>query len=420
MLIDLSPLRISRDYRLLFFGQLVSFFGTMISIVAMSWQMYTLTGGSSTMVGLIALAQFFPMFTLSFVGGAIADAFDRRRILRMTEVGQTVVTGFLIVNSLLAEPSIATIFVCAALHSGLAAIQRPAFESFIQSVIPVELSAEVRALNSLRWSIGAVLSPVLAGIITTTMGASSAYAIDFVTFAASLFAVFSIGATARKSAGDRPSFRNVGLALRYALVRRDLLGTYLVDIAAMFFASPRALYPALASQYGDQYLGFFFGAIGLGSLLAAVTSGWTKHVRRHGRMVAGAAILWGACIVVFGFAGNVWVALAFLVLGGFFDMISSIFRGAVWNQSIPNFMRGRLASIEMISYLSGPYLGSAKMGFVAERWGVGPALISGGLLCVVAVAAIAALLPGFYRYDGIEGIKRRETEEAEREKMLES
>ncbi len=417
MLIDITPLRVSRDYRLLFFGQLVSFFGTMISIVAINWQMYELTG-SSEMVGYVALAEFFPMFILAFVGGAIADAFDRRRILRLTEIGQTAVTAILLLNSFVVQPRVWVIFVAAAMHAGLAAIQRPAFESFIQKVIPTELMAAVMALNSMRWSLGAVISPVVAGLITSSLGASAAYAIDFVTFGASLIAVFMISHVPATPNADKPSLRNVIIALKYAFSRPDLLGTYLIDIAAMLFAFPHALYPALAKVYGEKYLGFFYGSIALGALLASLTSGWTKFVYKHGRLIIAAAALWGVAIMLFGFATNIWVALGCLVLAGFFDMISGIFRGAVWNQTIPNHMRGRLASIEMISYLTGPYLGSAKMGIVAERFGNGPALISGGIMCVAAVGIVALLLPKFFSYDGRDGIKRREREEAERAAMV--
>lgn len=418
MLIDLSPLRQSRDYRLLFFGQLISFFGTMISIVAINWQMYSLTG-SSAMVGYIALAEFFPMLVLAFVGGAIADAFDRRRILRLTEIGQAAVTTILLVNSMLDRPRIWVIFVAASFHAGLAALQRPAFESFIQKVIAPEMMAAVMALNSMRWSIGAVFSPVIAGLITTAYGATTAYAIDLVSFFASLAAVFMISAAPGSANADRPGLASIAAAWRYAVGRRELLGTYLIDIVAMLLAFPHALYPALAAVYGEQYLGMFYGAIAVGALIASLTSGWTKFVYKHGRMVIGAAALWGVAIFFFGMASNVWVALGCLVLAGFFDMISGIFRGAVWNQTIPNHMRGRLASIEMISYLTGPYLGSAKMGLAAEQFGIKAALVSGGLMCVAGVAVVALLLPAFFAYDGRDGIRRRKLEEAERESQSE-
>jgi len=185
----------------------------------------------------------------------------------------------------------------------------------------------------------------------------------------------------------------------------------------MFFAFPQALYPVLATIYGDKYVGFFPAAIAAGALLASLTSGWTKNVHRHGLMVTIAATLWGVAILLFGFMDSIVPALIFLAAAGFFDMISGIFRGAIWNQTIPNFLRGRLASIEMMSYLSGPMLGSAKMGIVAESFGVRTALISGGALCIAAVLGAALFLPKFAAYDGREGVKQREREEAERAEM---
>lgn len=416
MLIDLSPLRASRDYRLLFFGQLVSFFGSMMTFIVVPWQMYQLTQ-SSAMVGYIYLAEFVPMVCLAFVGGALADFLDKRKMLRMTEVGQTFLTAVLLVNSLLPTPQIWLLFVVVAAHAGLAALQRPAFESFIQKVIPTEMMSAVMALNSVRFSIGMIVGPAVAGVIATQLSPSVAYGIDFVTFAASLVAVFMLRFVPPPENAEKPSLQSIKKAWKYAFSRQELVGTYFIDIAAMFFAFPQALYPALAVVYGDKYVGFFPAAIAVGALAASLTSGWTKNIHRHGLFVIVAALLWGVAILFFGLADSLVPALICLAAAGFFDMISGIFRGAIWNQTIPNFLRGRLASIEMMSYLTGPMLGSAKMGIVAEKFGVKAALISGGALCIIAVAGAALFLPKFGSYDGREGVKQREIEEAERSEM---
>ena len=417
MLLDITPLRVSREYRLLFFGQLVSFFGSMMTFIVVPWQMYRLTN-SSAMVGYIYLAEFVPMVCLAFVGGALADYLDKRKMLRLTEIGQTAVTAILLINSLLAQPHVWVLFLCVALHAGLAAIQRPAFESFIQKIIPNELMSAVMALNSIRYSIGAIVSPAIAGIIATQFSAAVAYTIDLVTFSASLVAVFMLRAVPSPENAEKPSWQGIKKAWKYAFGRQELLGTYFIDIAAMFFAMPQALYPALAVIYGDKYVGFFPAAIAAGALAASLTSGWTKNIHRHGLMVTIAAVLWGVAIIFFGMADSILTALLFLGAAGFFDMISGIFRGSIWNQTIPNYLRGRLASIEMMSYLTGPMLGSAKMGIVAEKFGVKTALVSGGVLCVVSVLGAALLLPKFATYDGREGVKQKEHEEAKRAEVL--
>lgn len=416
MLLDISPLRASRDYRLLFFGQLVSFFGSMMTFIVVPWQMYQLTE-SSAMVGFIYLAEFVPMVVLAFVGGALADYFDKRKLLRLTEFGQAGTSAILLINSLLPQPQVWILFVCVALHAGLAAIQRPAFESFIQKVVPAEMMPAVMALNSIRWSLGAIVSLSVGGIVAVTLGPSFAYAFDLVTFVATIYAVYAVQAVPPPENAERPSLKAIGKALRYATSRQELLGTYFIDIAAMFFAMPQALYPALAVIYGERYIGLFPAAIALGAFSASVTSGWTKKIHRHGLMVTIAATLWGVAIIFFGLVDSVGLALFFLAAAGFFDMISGIFRGSIWNQTIPNYLRGRMASIEMISYLTGPMLGSAKMGIVAERFGVKAALVSGGVLCVVSVIGAALFLPKFATYDGREGVKQREIEEAERAEM---
>jgi len=417
MLLDLSPLKVSRDYRLLFFGQLVSFFGSMMTFIVVPWQMYQLTQ-SSAMVGYIYLAEFVPMVALAFVGGALADYLDKRKMLRITEIGQTSVTAILLLNSLLPQPRIWILFLSVAIHAGLAALQRPAFESFIQKIIPPEMMSSVMALNSIRYSVGAIVSPAVAGIIATQFSASVAYSIDLVTFLASLAAVFMLRHVPRPDNAERPSWEGIKKAWRYAFSRQELLGTYFIDIAAMFFAMPQALYPALAVIYGDKYVGFFPASIAAGALVASLTSGWTTKIQRHGLMVTIAATLWGVAIIFFGLVDSLALALFFLAAAGFFDMISGIFRGSIWNQTIPNYLRGRLASIEMMSYLTGPMLGSAKMGIVAEKFGVKTALVSGGVLCVVSVIGAAFFLPKFLKYDGREGVKEREREEAARAELM--
>src|SRR5438874_7508243 len=229
MLLDLSPLKASRDYRLLFTGQLVSFFGSMMTFIVVPWQMYQLTR-SSAMVGYIYLAEFIPMVCLAFVGGALADFLDKRKMLRLTEIGQTSVTAILLINSLLPNPQVWILFLAVSAHAGLAALQRPAFESFIQKVIPPEMMSAVMALNSIRYSVGAIVSPAVAGIIATQLSSSVAYLIDLVTFGATLTAVFLVRAVPPPANAERPSVESIKKGWKYAFSRQELVGTYFIDI----------------------------------------------------------------------------------------------------------------------------------------------------------------------------------------------
>jgi len=419
MFLDITPLRVSRDYRLLFIGQLISFFGTMMTFIVVPVQMYQLTE-SNLMVGLIGIAEFVPMFFLAFVGGAFADSLDRRRILRMTEVGQLITTFILLGNALLPNPQIWVLFVAVGIHAGLAGLQRPSFEALIPKIVPLEHMSAVAALNSLRAEFGFILSPIVGGFIIAIYGASLAYFIDSLTFIASLIAVWMIKAVPPPTNADRPNFQSIKNGFRYALGRQDLLGTYLIDINAMFFGMPKALFPALAFSLGmAAYVGWFYSAIAVGALVATFTSGWTKHVYRHGLMIALAAGGWGIAIIFFGLtADNLYFALFFLGVAGFFDMYSGVFRQTMWNQSVPEKFRGRLAGLEMISFLTGPMLGDAESGVVAYFTDVKTSIISGGVLAVIGTVILALLLPKFISYDSRDGLKLKELEDAKANQNL--
>jgi MFS family permease len=415
MFIDITPLRISRDYRLLYFGQLISTFGSAIGFVVAPVQVYQLTG-STLLVGLMSASEFVLILLMAFVGGAYADFIDKRKMLRLTEIGHTLVTAMLVCNALLSRPQVWLLFLGAALHAGLAALQRPSFEAMLQKLIPLELMPSVSALNFLRWNITTIIGPSLAGIIVARFGPAVAYSVDLVTFFASLAAMFMIRAVPRATQTEqRPTLKSVGEGLHYAWRRKEILGTYLIDMNAMFFGMPTALFPAMAAGFGAGTVGFFYAAPSVGALVATLTSGWAKTVNRHGLFIAIAAALWGVAIIFFGLAQNVYMALFFLALAGAFDMISGVFRMTIWNQTIPHYLRGRLAGLEMISYTSGPKLGDAEAGIVATLFSLRASIVSGGILCVVGTAIISALLPQFIAYRGSEGIRQKELEEAMRE-----
>jgi MFS family permease len=199
---------------------------------------------------------------------------------------------------------------------------------------------------------------------------------------------------------ERPSLRGVVEGFRYAVGRPELVGTYGVDLIAMFFGVPVALFPAFAEEFGGaEVLGLLYAAPALGALVATVTSGWTGRIHRHGMAVVWAAMGWGLAVTAFGFAPNLALALAALALAGGADMISGIFRGTIWNTTIPDHLRGRLAGIEQVSYSAGPLLGNLESGVVAAFAGVRASIVSGGILCVVGVGLAALALPAFRAYD---------------------
>ena len=401
--IDLAPLRGSREFRLLFIGQGVSFFGSMVTYVALPYQAFQISH-SSLIVGLLSLAELIPLLITAFVGGALADAVDRRRMVRLTESAMCLVIGVLVVNSLLAHPLLWVLFAVAFAAAGIDGLQRPSLDAMVPRLVPPERLPAASALTSLRGSLGMVAGPPVAGVLIVVAGLPLTYGVDVATYFVSLVALAMMRAAPPPAQSDGLSLRAIADGLRYARSRKDLLGSYLVDMNAMFFGIPTALFPQVASHFGGAgVLGLLYAAPSAGSLLVALTSGWAHRVRRQGRAIALSAGVWGLGIIGFGFATSLPVAIVGLALAGGGDMVSGLFRGTMWNQSIPDALRGRLAGIEMLSYSSGPALGNVEAGLFEALAGLRVSIVAGGALCVVGTAALAAALPRFWKYDAAEG-----------------
>jgi MFS family permease len=398
LLLDITPLR-GREYRLLFLGQLVSFLGSMITFVAVPFQMYDLTG-STLAVGALGICQFVPIVTVALVSGALADAFDRRKLVLLAELGSAVVMAALLANSLLDDPQAWVLFVCAALLAGFYALLRPPLHALVPRVVPREQMKAAMALEWVRGDVGMLLGPAIGGVLIGAFGVTITFGIDLVSFLVSLGFLSAMRASPPAPGADSPSLHSIAEGLRYAASRPELLGSYLVDINAMFFGMPQALFPAIAVGYGGaEALGLMYAAPAAGSIVVALLIGWTRHVHRHGRAIALAAGGWGLAIVGFGFADVLWLALLFLAVAGSMDAISGLFRSVMWNQTIPDRLRGRLAGVEMISYTSGPTLGNFEAGVVASFAGVRTSIVSGGIMCVVGTGVVLAFLPALWRYD---------------------
>ena len=395
---DLTPLRVSRDFRLVYTGQAVSFLGSMVTYVAVPYQVYALTR-STLAVGLLGAAELGPLLAMALVGGALADAHDRRRMVLLAEVGLSACCLLLALNAGLPRPSVSAIFVLAGLMAGLGGLHRPALEAMTPRLLGRELMPAAAALHSFRGNLGMILGPALGGMLISAAGMRATYVFDLATFAVSLAALWFVGDIPPPGGARRPSLDAVREGLRYARSRPLLLGTYLVDMNAMVFGMPIALFPAIAEWYGgSRVVGLLYSAPAAGALLVTMTSGWATRVSRHGLAVAVAATVWGAGIVGFGLSRSLEWSLAWLALAGGADMVSGLFRMTIWNQTIPDRLRGRLAGIEQISYLSGPLLGHLESGLVAALFSVRGSVVSGGLLAMAGSVALGWMLPEFRAY----------------------
>ncbi|GAA0524036.1 MFS transporter [Paractinoplanes ferrugineus] len=401
---DLSPLR-HRDFRLVFAGGTISGFGSFITYVTIPYQVAKLTD-DPLMVGLLGVCELVPLLVMAFVGGALADYVDRRLLVRGGEFALAALTGVLLINALGDEPHLWLLYVLAALAATVDGLQRPALEAMIPRLVePAELPA-VMAINSLGFQFAQLGGPALAGLLISAVDLAWVYAFDLLTFAVSLTCLTLVRAVPPPPSADRPSINSVITGLRYAKSRPELLGTYLVDINAMFFGMPQALFPFLATQLGGpKILGLLYAAPAAGSMIATVTSSWTGRVHRDGLLVLIAAAFWGVGIIGVGLSDTLWLTLFCLAFAGAADMISGIFRSVMWSQTIPDHLRGRLAGIEMLSYTTGPLLGQLRSGLMARsRLGVTGSIWLGGILCVAGCAVMAAALPRFVRYNGRDGL----------------
>ena len=397
--IDLSPLKKYRDFKLLFTAGLFSYFGSMITFVALPFQVKELTG-SFWAVGLIGVVEIIPLIVFGLYGGVLADYLDRKKMIWFTEFGTLIATSILLINSLQEKPSVILIFVIAAIFAALSGLKRPSQDAILPRLVNHDDLPSASALMSLRWQFGGIVGPSVGGIIIASYGAGAAYFIDCLTFVISLALIWQVRSVPPLDKSTPPSMAGLMEGINYAFKRKDLLGTYVVDLAAMFLAMPMALFPFWADEIGAPYaLGFFYSSITFGAVLVTLLSGWMRNYPHHGRAVIFGALGWGVAIVAAGSSNSLVLVITCLVIAGAFDQVSALFRGFIWNQSIPDELRGRLAGIEMLSYLLGPLGGQARAGGMAAMSSLRTSIVGGGLLCIGFVSLIAAVMPKFRSYD---------------------
>nr|WP_171162270.1 MFS transporter [Streptomyces sp. I05A-00742] len=399
LLPDLTPWRSSRDFRRMWMAGLVTVFGSFLTFVALPVQLKELTG-SALAVGAIGAVELVPLIVFGLWGGALADALDRRKLILWTEAGLGVLSGLLLLNTLLPHPLVWPLYVVAGLVSALTGLQRPALQSIVPRIVAHDQLPAAIALNTMRWQVGAIAGPSLAGVIIAFGGLEWAYALDIASYAISVLLTVGLAASPAAHDAEKPSLRGILDGARYAWNRKELLGTYAVDMAAMFFAFPNAVFPFLADDLDARWaLGLMYAAGAIGSLAVSLTSGWVSRIHRHGRMVAGAALAWGAAMALAGWMDSIWLVLVMLALAGAADTVSGLFRSAMWDQTIPDELRGRLAGIELLSYSVGPQLGQVRAGGMAALTNVRASVWAGGLACVASVGLLALALPKLLSYD---------------------
>ena len=368
-------------------------------MVALPYQIKELTG-SYLAVGAIGAVELIPLIIFGLYGGVLADRYDRKKLIWFSEASAMVLVGGLLLNSLSDSPSLIFIYVITALFSAVDGIQRPSAGAILPRLVSHDDLPAANALMSLRWQLGVIVGPAVGGLVIASFSTSFGFAIDALTYLVSLIFLWKVKNVPVTEKSEKPAISALIEGVRYAFSRKDLLGTYLIDLAAMFFAMPNALFPFWADQLDAKWsLGLFYAAGTVGSVIITLTSGWSNKYRWHGKAVIWAAIGWGVAIAISGVVHSVWAVLFFLAAAGASDMVSALFRSAIWNQTIPDELRGRLAGIELLSYSVGPLMGQMRAAMVATATSLSISVTSGGLMCVILVAILAVFLPTFRKYD---------------------
>ena len=402
--VDLTAVRESRDLRLVMLGQGLSALGTQAALVAIPYQVYVLTH-SAALVGLLGLVELGPLVAASLLGGVVADRVDRRRLLLAAQAGEAVVAGVLGAATLLGRPPILAILLLAGALAGTGAVVNVARSAMVPGLAGPGRLRSALSLNFGLTQVASIVGPGAGGLLIAWLGVGATYVVDAGAFLVALAATWELRSMPPGHSGEAPASvgRSIGEGLRFVRANRALLGSFVIDLAAMTFGMPRALFAVLSlSVYhsGAAGTGLLYAAVSAGATVAALTTGWVEHARWLGRIVIGAVLVWGAAITVAGFVRSLIAAAVLLGVAGAADSVSAVCRSIINQTVTPEELRGRMSSVFMLVVTSGPRLGDLESGLVAAATSAGFAVVSGGLVCLASVGAIALAFPQLAAYDG--------------------
>ncbi len=398
--VDVSPLRRHAGFRRLWTGQLIASLGSQLTVVAVGYQTYRLTG-STVMVGLVSLGQLVPLLAGSLFGGPLVDAWDRRKVMMATQLLLAVGVTGLAVNSMLPHPLLWPMFACTAETAAFQGVDWAARRASLRRLVPPADLAAALSVQSAAFQMSLVVGPAAAGLLIDQAGFRFVYWLNVVAFALAFGTVARLPSLRPAGGGQPATAASLIGGVRYLRSSPPLAGAFLIDLGAMVFGMPRALFPALATTVyggGAATVGYLNAAPGLGALVGSLLTGHVGRVRRAGRAVAVCVVLWGLAIMGFGFMPWLPAALALLVLAGAADVISSVFRMMIVQRVTPDAIQGRINSLMFVGLQGGPRLGDAEAGAAAAVGGPQFAAWSGGLLSVVAAVVTCWAIPEFWRY----------------------
>jgi MFS family permease len=401
--INLDALRASREFRLLAIGQVISGLGTQAALVAVPYQVFVLTH-SAGLVGLLGAAELGPMIVVSLLGGAVADRVDRRILLLAAQLATMLAAGVLALITLAGHPPVVAVFALAALLAGSSSLQLTAQSSIVPGLVGDRLRSAL-AFNFGTYQLTGIVGPALGGLTIAALGVGSAYAVDVFSCLALVAAALAIGPQrpTAVSGAREPILGSIRDGLRFVRGNNALLGSFVIDLVAMTFGMPRALFAVLSLTVyhaGAGGTGLLYAAVAAGATLAAVTTGWLEHARRLGRIVVFAVLAWGAAIAAAGVVESIWAAAGLLALAGAADSVSAVCRSTINQTVTPDAMRGRMSSVFGLVVTGGVRLGDIEAGGVASLTSARTSVLSGGLACLVGVGLVVLAFPALVAYDG--------------------
>jgi MFS family permease len=402
LVLDVSPLREFPVYRRLWMGQAVNIVGSQITRIALPYQVYVLTG-STLAIAALTFVQLVPILAFTLLGGSLADAVDRRRLLLVAQMGLAGSSLALLVLSLTGSPPVWALLVVAFVAASFSSLEWPTRGSTIPRLVSPERFPAAIALGQLSFNAGSVVGPAIGGLILATFGVSGAYAVDVLTFAASIVAILGLPRLPPLAGQARFGVAAIRESLRFVRDRRVILSTFAIDLDAMIFGMPASLFPVLALDVfrtGPVGVGLLAAAPAAGAFLGVALSGGVTRLRRVGLGIIVAVVAWGIAITLFGLASfSFALALAFLAVAGAADVLSAVMRSSLVQLATPDGLRGRVTAIHTLVVSSGPRIGDVEAAAVASLIGAQLSVVSGGLLCLLGVVAVARAFPELARYE---------------------
>lgn len=398
---DIAPLRKYPQFRRLWIGYTISQLGSQLTVVAVAYQVYRLTH-SSLDVGLVSLAQLVPSIVGPLIGGSIADAMDRRKLLLYINALAACCSVGLAINSGLRHPAMWPLYVFAAAGAGFSGADNPTRTAAMVSLIDRKSLVAANALRTLLQQIAYVIGPALAGALLGAFGISVVFWVDVATFGAAVIAVLTLQPSIPQGGGTKFGLSSIKEGFAFLKGRQAIQGCFVADLDAMILGMPTALFPALGLTHFHgtaETVGLLYSASGVGAFLGAALSGWTARIRRLGLAIVICIVIWGLGITAFGLVTNFPLALVLLAIAGGADVISAVFRSTILQSEVPDRLRGRLTSFQTAVVQGGPRLGNTEAGVVAALSNTQISVVSGGIGCALGILLVARFMPKFAAYD---------------------